>query len=235
MPIWKQEEAKDTGGFAQVREALQKFEGDVLDIIEGQYAPRLDDEGNPMPPREYVDVLCINNKVLETTEPLSMDISQKYSFRINCSDAKNSFWVDKWLASADKAKLLMPDGIKGKRIVFKKVTQVAKNPQYNYTSYIIDKVLGTVALPQTADEVPTEGTAPAPAPVQTATTPTGDPMVIALELAVGKTEAQFRSAAALHEAFIGSPFLQLAKAGALTQTLVNEGKLKLVDNIYQKA
>ena len=235
MPLYDKSKAKDTGGFAQVREALTEFEGDVTEVVEGIYPPKLDDEGQPIPQKEYVDIFTVKNVILKSTEPLSMDITGKFNFRVSCSESKNSFWVDKFLASVDKAKLLMPDGLKGKRIVFVKATQVAKNPQFNYTSFIISSVKGeaSVGANPTPASAQIQGAAPAiQGNAQPASTPVSspseDPMVVACDLAVGKTEQQFRSAVGLHPAFVNSPFLSLAKAGAITQSLVNEGKLKVV-------
>ncbi len=63
-------------------------------------------------------------------------------------------------------------------------------------------------------------------------------MAIALEFAVGKTETQFRSAIALHPDFVGGDLLPMAKAGAVTASLIQEGKLVLIGEgtkaIYQK-
>jgi hypothetical protein len=53
-------------------------------------------------------------------------------------------------------------------------------------------------------------------------------MAIAEELAVGKTEAQFRTAISLDPRLAGNSILSLAKAGAVTSALVKEGKLKEV-------
>ncbi|KKK75878.1 hypothetical protein LCGC14_2869300, partial [marine sediment metagenome] len=52
-----------------------------------------------------------------------------------------------------------------------------------------------------------------------------DQMVMAIELAVGKTEAQFKSAISVDERFAQSQLLSLAKAGMVTLSLVKEGKL----------
>ena len=50
-------------------------------------------------------------------------------------------------------------------------------------------------------------------------------MELACELAVGKTEAQFRSAISLSPKFVSSPLLPIAKAGLVTAALLKEGKL----------
>ena len=250
-PVTNREQAKE-GGFAQVREALIAFEGDVVakdargnETGFAQWGTQVGDDGKPRPPKEYLQIACVNVKVIESTEDLSMDISEGWTFRENCSDYKGSFWVDAFLLSADKNKVLIPDGLIGKRFLFRKFTLEAfdkngqPNTKFNSTNYIIEKVLGnagTYVAPAPAQAAQTVVAQTVAAPQVTATV---DPMTVALELAVGKTEAQFRTAVALNPVFAGSPLLPLAKAGAITQTLVNEGKLVLVTQgtkqIYQKA
>ena len=237
MPIINREEAKE-GGFAQVRAALESFEGDVIpQDARGNKTEfgmwggvLLDDEGKPRPPKEFLQIVCANVKPLSFTEDLSIDISEGWSFRVNCSDYKGSFWVDAFLASADECKVLIPDELIGKRVTFERFTLEASNSKYNSTNYIIKKVSAV------------ETGAAAPAVVETILVAEEavniDLMAASLELAIGKTEQQFRSAAALHPSFINDPLLPLVKAGAITQTLVNDGKLKLVteDNkqVYQR-
>jgi len=71
-------------------------------------------------------------------------------------------------------------------------------------------------------------------PMEAAPTPsTTDPMAVALKLALGKTEAQFRTAIAIDPQFANSPLLPMAKAGVISQALVNEGKLVIVGGKYQ--
>lgn len=248
-PITNRAEAKEAG-WAQIRESIQSFEGDVINLKKsgeelkdkdtgfGMWGGQLiGQDGKPRPAREFFQISCANIKVTGVSEPLSMDIDGgEFSFRVNTSDFKGSFWIEDFLLSADTNKILIPDGLAGKRIAFKKVTREAKgaktgvvNPQYNVTNFIIDKIVGNVT-----------GTAQ-PAQSTTAVTPTPaatkDPLALALDLAVGKTETQFRSAVAIHPDL--APLSALAKAGVLTETLVKEGKLKRVKQgnteIYQKA
>jgi hypothetical protein len=147
-----------------------------------------------------------------------MDISQSYSFRENCSDSSGSFWIDKFLDSTDKFNIQVPEGLIGKRIVWEKVTLKAKDSQYNATNYIIVGVkAGTAPAPKVTSKTP-----PTTAPV---TETSNDPMETAKNLAIGKTEAQFRTAISFDPAFTGSPLISLAKAGMLTQALINDGKL----------
>lgn len=265
-PVTNRSEAKE-GGFAQVREALVAFQGNVVaqdargnKTEFAQWGSQLDDNGKPKAPKEYLQIVCTNVTPVEVTEELTMDISEGWTFRENCSDFKGSFWIEAFLLSADKAKLLIPDGLIGKRIQFKKFTLEAVNsktgerqPKFDATNFIIEKVIGLAdenPVAQTAAVVtPKAETAPVVTASPVVATPqvvapvvanasAPDHMTIALELAVGKTEAQFRSAVALHKDFIGSPMLALAKAGVVTQSLVNEGKLALVDQgnkkVYQK-
>jgi len=247
-PITNRSEAKE-GGFAQVREALVSFEGDVVaqdargnKTEFGMWGGKLiGEDGKPIPPKEYLQVVCANVVPLEVTEELSMDISEGWTFRVNCSDYKGSFWVDAFLASADKNKVIIPEELINKRVLFKKFTLEARDPKYNSTNYVIDKVSkAATAAPKIVAKTTA---APAAASIEEVTAEavevlSNDPMEIALELAVGKTEQQFRSAVALHPEFINSPLLPLAKAGAITRTLVNDGKLKLViqgnKQVYQK-
>ncbi len=264
MPITNRAEAKD-GGFAQVREALVAFEGDVVEAdAKGQktefsmWGAGTNPDGTPKAPKEFFQIVCVNVVPTEVTEELSMDITEGWTFRENCSDYKGSFWVEAFLASADKNKVQIPDGIIGKRVLFKRFTLEAKdkngqpNPKFNSTNYIIEKIVSkgastapkvvaktakpaaqtVAASPQVAIEEVAEEVPPAEPNAG------ADPMAVALELAIGKTEAQFRSAVALHPLFANSPLLPLAKAGAITATLVTEGKLKLATvngkQIYQR-
>uniref|UniRef100_A0A6M3KAQ2 Uncharacterized protein n=2 Tax=viral metagenome TaxID=1070528 RepID=A0A6M3KAQ2_9ZZZZ len=233
MPITDRSQAKE-GGFAQVRGALQKFKGKVVKAEFGQWGGKLvDDDGKPVPPREYLEIESVEVEVLEVTEELSMDITE-WNFRENCSEFKGSFWVEKFLESADKFKILVPDGLMNKVITFEKVTLEAfdktgaPNPKYNSTNYVIVAVEGGGAITAKPKVV---AKAQATAPVEV-TEPeeeeSTDPMEMALDLAVGKTETQFRTAIGIDPRFAGNPLVQMAKAGIITQALVNEGKLQLV-------
>lgn len=219
MPITKREDAKE-GGFAQVREALQRFKGLCIDAIFDKWGGQLvDDDGKKLQPREYLELSFIGTEVLEATEELNMDISEEWSVRINCSDFKNSFWVDMFLVSADKFKLLVPTDLKNKVLTMEKQTLEANDPQYNSTSWVIVGVEEPIA--GTAKAIKTE------APTQAA-----DPSSAILELALGKTDEELK--AAISEALKGHPMLPLAESGLLTQALVGGGKLVLVDGKYQK-
>ena len=225
MPITNKSQAKE-GGFAQVRAALQKFEGDVTNATFDKWGgTRTDSAGNPLPQKEFMEISCENVEVLEVTEELSMPITE-WNFRVNCSEYKGSFWVDMFLESADKFKLQIPDGLIGKRIVFEKQTLEANDPAYNSTKFVIVGVKGA----KSPKVIKGAKKAEEPEEVSGETT---DPMEVAKALAVGKTEAQFKTAVALHPVFTNSPLLSLAKAGMLTQALVNEGKLVLVDGKYK--
>lgn len=156
-----------------------------------------------------------------------MDISERYSFRINMSEYSGSFWVDAFLESADENKVLLPDGLEGKRVTFKKVTLEGSEPKFNVTNYVIDKV-----AVKTAKVVKPTGLAVATAQPDTMA---ADPMALALDLAIGKTEAQFKSAASLHPALVGNPLLPLIKSGLASQALITDGKMVLgEDGTYQR-
>jgi len=121
MPLYNKADAKK-GGFAQTRDALQSFEGLVVRAEDGKWGGKLVDEdtGKPLPPREFFEIECTEVVPLEVSEELSMDISDSFSFRVNMSEYEGSFWVDEFLASADRAGILLPDGLVNKRISFKK-------------------------------------------------------------------------------------------------------------------
>lgn len=223
MPITDRNQAKE-GGWAQIREALIAFEGDVKSAEFDQWGGKLvDDDGKPLPPKEFLEIQCDNVEVLEVTEELTMSITDM-NFRINCSDFKGSFWVDKFLASADEHKILVPGGLVGKRLVFRKETLEARDPKYNSTNYVI------AGVKEAKGKV--ESTKPT---VPEVSGEAEDPMDIAISLAVGKTEAQFKTAVALDPTLAVSPLLSLAKAGMLTQALISDGKLVLgEDGKYQK-
>jgi len=220
-PLLDRNKAKESG-FAQVRAAIIAMEGDVDSATFDQWAGGRDKDGKPIAPREFLEIKLSNVHILEASELLSMDIEGKeHNFRINCSDSKGSFWVEEFLRSADELKLIIPESIVGKRVQFKKVTRIAKNTKFNSTGYVITSVRDI-----------TKTTAPVGTPVPTqqpvAPPPAVDAMAIAEELAVGKTEAQFRTAISLDPRLAGNSILSLAKAGAVTSALVKEGKLKEV-------
>ena len=234
MPVYRKEDAK-TGGFQQVREALVAFEGDVVKVESGQWGGQLvDNEGKPAAPREFFEIETTNNVPLKVIEDLSMDIAERFSFRVNMSDYEGSFWVDEFLTSADKNKILLPDGLTGKRVTFKKITREALDrkgnptPRFNVTNFIIDKVaVKKAAIAKTVISPPSM-------PEQEKGIVEDDPMALVCDLAVGKTEQQLRSAAGLHPKLIGSQILPLVKTGLATTALVADGKLILVDGKYQK-
>ena len=237
MPITDRSEAKESG-FAQVREALSKFKGRVTSAEFDMWGGELVDPetGKKVQPREFLEITTEDNEVLEVTEELSMDISQQWTFRVNCSDYKGSFWVEMFLASADKFKVRIPDGLINKVVTFEKVTLEAydrngeRTPKFDATGMIIAGVEGGTAKaapkiikkggtaePEEVAEEQTEAQSPAQGTV--------DYMAKAADLAVGKTEAQFKTAIALDPVFINNPLLSLAKAGLLIQALINDGKL----------
>jgi hypothetical protein len=242
VALTKSSEAK-VNGFAQVREALQAFEGDCVKAEWGEWPVQTDDDGNPKPVREYLDLEFTNVVATEVTEDLTMDVTEKFSCRINASDYKNTFWVDYFLASADRLHLLIPDDLPGKRLALKKATWTNKKGTMSSVNFVLDRIIGTVEVatvakvavaPSAAVVNPTTVTNPVKvvsatpnvvAPVTAPVAPASDPMEVALEVAIGKTEAQFRTAISLNPAFVGSPLLSMAKAGAITMALVKDGKL----------
>ena len=228
MPITKRSELK-SGGFAQVRAALQSFEEDCIGAEFGQWGGQfVDDEGNLQPTREFFEVESTNVVPIEVTEELSMDISSRFSFRINCSETANTIW-DRFLESADKAKLLVPEGLVGKRISWKKVTIEGSEPKFTSSNFIIDKV--KQITPKVIKPV---GTAK-PVVLSPAQAVPNDLTALALELAIGRTEQQFRSAANLHPQLRGSQLLPLIKAGLTSAALITEGKIVLDEaGVYQK-
>lgn len=232
-PLTDRSKAKESG-FAQVREALLKFEGTVASAEFGQWGGQLvDEDGNKLPVREFLEVVNTDVEVLEVSEELAMPIDE-WSFRVNCSEYKGSFWVEKFLEAADNAKIQIPDELGNQRIVWEKVTLLAKDPKFNSTNFVIAEVKGEAkAKPKVV-----KAQAEEEEPVDTEEEAEGgaiDWMEAALELAVGKTEQQFKSAFSLK--YPNSPVVSLAKAGALTLSLVNEGKLVVVKEgnkeIYQ--
>lgn len=230
MPITDRSQAIE-GGFAQVREALVKFKAKVTDYEWGKWGGELVDEatGKAKPPREFLEINCVDIEVLEYTEELSMDISEKYNFRMNCSDYRGSFWVEKFLESADRFKVLIPDGLVGKIVTWEKVTLEAfdkkgnPTPKYDATNYVIAGVEEAGAPKLKTETSKAESVAPTLA----------DPVALVHNLAIGKTEAELKSAIETHPALEGSLVHPMAKAGVLTQSLIGEGKLALVNGKYQ--
>jgi hypothetical protein len=222
MPTYDRSAAKESG-FDQIRASMLAFEGDVVEAVDGTWGHQPDE-----PAKEFFEIKCMNVKILEVKEDLTF-VPTEWGFRINMSDFKGSFWIDEFLRSADEAKILLPNGLIGKRIEFRK-----KDMPYKYkdketkeekegvkTDWIIARVIGD------SSSVPAEAAStPAAAPLDLTAT--------ALEMAVGKTETQFRSAIGIHPSFLGTPLLALAKTGGFTQSMIQEGKLKLVDEKGQK-
>jgi hypothetical protein len=226
MPVTKTEDAKQ-GGFQQVREALEKFEGDCVGVEYGQWGGKLvDDNGKPLPPREYYEILSANNAVLLSTEELSMDISEKFSFRVNCSEYRGSFYIDDFLGSIEKQGLLFPDGLVGKRLVWQKFTHEAKNPMYNSVNFILEKVVGDAKIPS---PVPQENSAKVSSSGNTDMNLTD----IVLNLAVGKNPTQLRNALNLQPELRASSLFPLIQSGALVKDLVEGGRLTIgADGLY---
>jgi len=229
MPLTDRSKAKESG-FAQVREALVEFEGTVASAEFGQWGGALIDEnGKPLPKKEFLEVVNTDVEVREVTEELAMPIDE-WTFRVNCSDYKGSFWVEKFLESADRAKVLIPDDIIGKRIVWRKesMTFNIRGREVTQSNFVIKEIKGVSKVKPKVVKAKTEEVAE---PVATVTASPADPLEEALKIAIGKTEAQFKTAFSLK--YPNSPLVSLAKAGALTQALVNDGKLVLVENKYQ--
>jgi len=223
MPITDRSQAKE-GGFAQVRAALSKFKGKVKSAEWGKWGGQLvnPETGKPLPAKEFLEITSVENEVLEVTEELTMDISEEFNFRVNCSDFKGSFWIDMFLASADKHKVMIPDGLVDKVVTWEKQTLENENPKYNATNYVIAGIeVGSKAAPKKGAVKPAASVVP-----------TGDPMDIVLNLALGKTSDELK--AIIPTALAGSPLLPLANAGTVTQILLTQGKLALVDGKYQK-
>lgn len=242
MPVFRTEDAQPAG-WKQTREATVAFEGDVIGtVIDSWGGTALGDDGRPLPPSEYFEIKCANTHILEVSEPLEMDVEGKeFSFRLNTNPSENSFWVSMFIESAERNGILLPDGLAGKRIEFRKKTMewnLKDGGSRSKTDFVIERVIGQ-ATPIQVTPAPQGATVATPPPLATSPAPdNGDVMVTVMELADGKTEAQFVSAASLHPFFQDSPFLALAKAGALTSTLVKEGKLTLVEQggsqVYKK-
>ena len=209
-PIVDRTQARESG-FAQVREALQSFEGDVVSAEWGKWPPQgIGNDGKPLPAKEYLEISCVNVKVLDVSEELALPVDE-WNFRVNCSDFKGSFWVEEFLKSADEQNILIPEGLIGKRVTFTKKTLESfdskglRKPQFDSTNYVITGIgVGGNNKPSA---------------------PAVDLMATAVTVATGKTETQFRSAISLHQDFANSPTLQLAKTGELTKLLVNSGAL----------
>lgn len=221
MPITRREDAEE-GGFAQVRKVLQKFKGLVTGVTFDMWGGQLiDEEGRKRQPREFLEIAFTGVEVLETSEELTMDISEQWTVRINCSDFKGSFWVEMFLASADKFKVLIPDGLKDKILTMEKQGLEADDPKYNASGWVIVGVEGTGN--------------PTPKSAQSTAPQTGEassPMDTVEALAIGKTEDELK--AAIPDTLKGDPMLPLAQAGLMTQALLNEKRIALVDGKYQK-
>ena len=225
MPLTDRSQARESG-FAQVREALQKFEGTVVNAEFDQWGGQLFDDGKPIAPKEFLEISNIDVKVLEVTEDLAMDIDE-WNFRVNCSDYKGSFWIEKFLERADRLKVLIPDDLKGKRCVWVKdsMTFNIKGREVTQTNFVLESIKPVTAKAASAKAVEDE---------EVTMAEESDSMGLALELALKKTEQQFRTAISLDPRFSGSPLLPMAKAGVITQSLVNDGKLVVVDGKYQR-
>mgnify|MGYP003145334524 CR=1 FL=1 len=254
-PITNKADAKKNG-WAQTREAVTEFKGLVTSAGFDQWGGVLfDDNGNPKPPREFLEVKTTDNIVIAATEDPSMDITSEYNFRANCSDFEGSWWVEDFLDASGKLNILIPEGLQGKVVTFRKVLREAingkgvHNAQFDVRNYVpvaIEDAPVVAAAPPApaAAPVPVPAAPPAeppapPVPVvapveadaQSAAPATGDDLLdIALGLAIGNTDAAFKNAAGLHPKLVNSPLLPLIKAGAVIQTFVKEGKIVVGQN-----
>ncbi|KKL51306.1 hypothetical protein LCGC14_2296780, partial [marine sediment metagenome] len=144
-PLTDRSQAKESG-FAQVRAALSKFKGTVASAEFGVWGGELIDPntGKKRVPREFLEVTCTDVEVLEVSEDLSMEIDE-WNFRVNCSEYNGSFWVDKFLASADEHKVQIPEGLVGKVITWVKdsITYEFKNGETGKAeNFIIEAIEG---------------------------------------------------------------------------------------------
>jgi len=225
MPTYKRSELKESGGFAQVRDALESFEGDVIKVEEGMWSPQTNPDGTMRDAREFIEITSINNRVTKVNTELSMDITTSYKFRVNVA-GRNSFWDD-FLDACDKLHILLPQGLIG-HVVWSKHTHQAMSkgvhtPEFDATNFIpvaFGASPGVVAQPVVQVIEPLAATT--------------DPMELIMNLAIGKTDAQFKSAIGLDPVFVNSAYLPLAKSGAIMQTLLAQGKVKLVDDAAGK-
>jgi len=238
MALFDSKQATESG-WAQVRDALQRFEGDVVGCKVGRWeSTGFDPEtGKPFPAQEFFEVKNKNIKVLNVSEELSMNVEgQEFTFRTNCSTSKSSFWVDNFLGAADALKVMLPQGITGKRVIWKKETREANNPRFNKTGFVLEAVLGDATAP--LEDLDAEPEAVIPPPPTNGELTSEEMTGIVLELAKGKTEAQLQSAASVHPKLVGSPLLNLVRTGAVTSMLVADGKLVKVagdggEEVYQ--
>ena len=223
MALLDRSKAKESG-FGQVRKAILKFEGDVVRAEFGLWGSQLDENGKPLPPREFLDIETVNNTVLEIAEEPSMDITERFSFRVNCSESRGSFWVEDFLLSADENKILLPDGLIDKRVTWVQKTRVSSsgNPAFNSTNFVIESVK---PIPDKDTPKPV-GTAAKEKTVENKEASMEAFMEAAKSLAIGKTEAQFRVAASMDKVLMESPsLLAMAKSGLITSALLQEGAL----------
>lgn len=232
MPITRSDEAKE-GGFTQVREALQSLE---MDVVAADYGDWGDSQKYGKGPQEFLSLDGENVVVLESTEELSMDISQEYNLRINCSDYKGSFWVEHFIPSCEAHKLILPDSrigdpgnLIGKRLAFKKVAMEyqTKDGGGVKNDYV---VVGVKEIKKGTSKVD----APAPTEASTEEELAG----VVIDLADGKTAAQFKSAASLNTSLRGSPLLPMIQSGELVQGLIDDGLLVVEEvngrTVYKK-
>lgn len=193
-----------------IRDNLTSFEATVIGLEEGEWGgTEIDEEGNVKPPKMFVEFICDDVKLVSSNVPV--ELPSTYKFRINPSQYKNSFWVGAFLKSATANNISLPDGIIGKRVVFTKVP--FGEGKYVSTNFIIEKVI--------------DGNAPST---------DVDPEEL-INLAVGKTEAQFRQAAQLNTKWSGNTALITnIKLGKTTADYVASGVLVVGDDgVYQRA
>ncbi len=176
--------------------------------------------------REFLEIKSVDNIPVEVTEPLDMDIGQEFNFRINASESSTSFYIADFLEACDKLKLLVPDGLVGRRLRWVKVRREAKKVEFSTENYVPSAVLGEHDTKPYFDSV--YGKA------EPVATEAPDLLGEMLALAVGKTEKQFRTAVTLNPKLVGSPLLALAKMGAITQSFITGGQLTLDGEVYRK-
>ena len=194
-----------SSGLAGVRQAIEVIEGDVVDETEGVWEKSQYGEG-----QTYVQIDMENCIVKEGLEPIEL-FDDRFSFRINTSDYKGSFWEEEFLKSCDDSKVLANDLV-GKRIRFKKVTHTWEwrdGTIRTKRDFVIDTIL--VTDKKEKEEV-------------------GDDYC--LRLATGRSVNAFKVACSADPLLRRSPeLLETIKTGIWLQSMIKAGKLAVKDGI----
>lgn len=189
--IWSSKDMKEVG-----LKAVTK----VVGTIEAQPKFGTWDKGG-----DYIEFTLVDAEVIESESPVILK-DDIFNFRVNYKPGKNSKW-DKFIVKPfEKLGIELPGGLIGKRVTFERKT-------ISYGEVKAGKEFGDF---KAGDKI--ESTEYTPVEIEGGAADAKDYMAMALELANGKTEAQFKTAILTDATLRKVPEIKDgAKSGALVK------------------